>query len=66
MAKKTGPAMGGSRFEHPTGSCKWVQRRKEQVGVARARGQAPAVANSACHVGRLLTPAKSSGGLRPS
>ncbi|CAK0898926.1 unnamed protein product, partial [Prorocentrum cordatum] len=65
MAKKARPAMDGSRFEHCMGSCQEIRRLTSQIGVAWARGLAPAVAYSACRVGRLLTPAKPKGGLRP-
>ena len=36
-----------------------------KIGVAWARGQAPDVAYAACRVGRLITPWKPKGGIRP-
>ena len=65
MARMAGPAMDGSRFEHWFGSSKEIRLLTARIGVAWAKGLAPDVAYEACRVGRLITPWKPKGGLRP-
>ena len=67
LPRKAGPGPDGSRFEHwraADDSGEYADL-MAAVAVRWARGEAPEVAYELCRLGRLLTPAKATGGLRP-
>ena len=65
LPRKTGPGLDGSRFEH------WMPMGAEgedlvaQAVILWCRGAAPHEVYEACRLGRLLTPEKAAGGVRP-
>ena len=66
LARKAGPAMDGSRFEHWFGASKEVRELTALLGVQWAQGRVPEVVYRATRLGRLLTPWKpNKAGLRP-